>query len=668
MTPDLAHRLLNGMGRKPRRKNDRGANMITSQPNEFPFESASDSVMTRTVDGIINFWNRAAEELYGWKREEAIGKNSHELLKTHFPKPLNEIESELVTKGRWEGKLVHSTRDGDQLVVESRWILDPTNGSGAVVEMNAPYEPGDAKTKPGLFISSGPKRISRFLPISGLTSGGRGNTVRVLTYLGLIAVALAWVLYLLFAHRLIQDMYQGQAPISYLNRIMEGRAVTPVETYHQAADRIMLFGTIWLLIIYLSVLFLVKYPVGAVLAALSFVVSSFIGFCFFEMAPSLIKPFGLDAIAYYAHKVNYLDDDVLIYREKPLNNITYENYRSEHYSALYGIEIPPVHFEWITDKNGFRNGHTRDYSDIVIIGDSYVEWGNTEADTFVKRLESKLPGLTTTNLGKSGYGAAQYFEVLRRYGLKYRPKIALMAFFEGNDVQDTKAYFTWKEGQTENLPDFPYRMAQLSFLQRYWLAMKTQATFIRDAINYWQQLALLKIAQRQGYAHDVHPDLALLNLGDGVTHKIKFVETLDTRSSKEMLASKEWQQLKAVLANAQEICEKNGISFVVMYFPAAAHIYAQYSTEQSGQNWLRIRDQQIKAKNNTEDAMKHLAQELDIQLLNISPVLEEAARRGKLLYYPLDPHWNPLGTEIAASFVAESLKVKSARGARVLNH
>jgi hypothetical protein len=182
------------------------------------------------------------------------------------------------------------------------------------------------------------------------------------------------------------------------------------------------------------------------------------------------------------------------------------------------------------------------------------------------------------------------------------------------------------------------------------------------------QLTLQKIAQRQGYAHDIHPDLALLNLGDGATHKIKFVETLDIRSSKEMLASKEWQQLKGVLANARETCEKNGISLVVMYFPAAAHVYAQYSTEQSGQNWLKIRDQQIQAKTNTEKAMTQVAQELNIELISLSPVLEDAAKQGKLLYYPLDPHWNAEGTEIAASFVAESLKAKSTPGATALNH
>jgi len=68
------------------------------------------------MEGRINSWNRSAEALYGWKKEEAIGRISDALLHTQFPKPLEEIESELVRNGRWEGKVVHTTRDGRRVV------------------------------------------------------------------------------------------------------------------------------------------------------------------------------------------------------------------------------------------------------------------------------------------------------------------------------------------------------------------------------------------------------------------------------------------------------------------------------------------------------------------------------------------------------------------------
>jgi colanic acid/amylovoran biosynthesis protein len=104
--------------------------------HEYPFELVGDSVMTRTLEGRINSWNRGAEKLYGWRKDEAIGKVSHNLLQTQFPKPLKEIEIELARNGRWEGKLVHATRDGSRVVVASHWVLNFTGRPSAVVEIS----------------------------------------------------------------------------------------------------------------------------------------------------------------------------------------------------------------------------------------------------------------------------------------------------------------------------------------------------------------------------------------------------------------------------------------------------------------------------------------------------------------------------------------------------
>ena len=86
--------------------------MTTLQQSEDYFELINDSAVTRTMEGRISFWNHSAEKLYGWRKEEAIGRVSHDLLQTQFPKPLEEIESELLRNGRWEGELVHTTQDG----------------------------------------------------------------------------------------------------------------------------------------------------------------------------------------------------------------------------------------------------------------------------------------------------------------------------------------------------------------------------------------------------------------------------------------------------------------------------------------------------------------------------------------------------------------------------
>ena len=100
-------------------------------------ELAHDSIMVREMDGTIRFWNRGAVEMYGYSPGEAVGKVSHDLLRTVFPQPLAEIKADLMREGRWEGELRHTCRDGTLIVVASRWALQPENArSPRVMEIN----------------------------------------------------------------------------------------------------------------------------------------------------------------------------------------------------------------------------------------------------------------------------------------------------------------------------------------------------------------------------------------------------------------------------------------------------------------------------------------------------------------------------------------------------
>jgi len=97
-----------------------------------------DTVFVRDMNDVITFWNRGAEERYGWTRDEAIGQVSHAIIKTTFPAPLPEIKAELTHTGRWEGELLHTRRDGSMVVVASRWALqrDEHGNPVAVLETN----------------------------------------------------------------------------------------------------------------------------------------------------------------------------------------------------------------------------------------------------------------------------------------------------------------------------------------------------------------------------------------------------------------------------------------------------------------------------------------------------------------------------------------------------
>ena len=84
---------------------------------------ARDPIVMRDMQNRILFWNRAAEIMYGWPAQVALGRNSLDLLKTEFSQPLAEIDAQLFRENHWEGEAVHYTRDGTRLNVSCRWAL-----------------------------------------------------------------------------------------------------------------------------------------------------------------------------------------------------------------------------------------------------------------------------------------------------------------------------------------------------------------------------------------------------------------------------------------------------------------------------------------------------------------------------------------------------------------
>jgi PAS domain S-box-containing protein len=101
-------------------------------------ELAHDAVIVRDMEERILFWNRGAEEMYGWAKHEAQKRATQDLLQTEFPKDPDEIKIDLIRKRHWEGELLHTRRDGKRIIVESRWALQrgKEGHPSAILEIN----------------------------------------------------------------------------------------------------------------------------------------------------------------------------------------------------------------------------------------------------------------------------------------------------------------------------------------------------------------------------------------------------------------------------------------------------------------------------------------------------------------------------------------------------
>ncbi|MGH7854905.1 MAG: ATP-binding protein, partial [Candidatus Binatia bacterium] len=98
---------------------------------------ANEAIFARQLDSRVIYWNRGAEQLYGYSQEEAIGSSSNELLATEFPRGWDHFGASLIESGEWSGELKQKTKHGRRIDVESRFkLIDDRAGSYVILECN----------------------------------------------------------------------------------------------------------------------------------------------------------------------------------------------------------------------------------------------------------------------------------------------------------------------------------------------------------------------------------------------------------------------------------------------------------------------------------------------------------------------------------------------------
>ncbi len=83
---------------------------------------ARDAIIVRDLDDRIQYWNRGAEQVYGWKAQEALGKKITDLLWRDIT-PFLEAKSLTIKNGAWAGDISQINRAGDVVLVSARWTI-----------------------------------------------------------------------------------------------------------------------------------------------------------------------------------------------------------------------------------------------------------------------------------------------------------------------------------------------------------------------------------------------------------------------------------------------------------------------------------------------------------------------------------------------------------------
>ncbi|MBL8602656.1 MAG: PAS domain S-box protein [Myxococcales bacterium] len=87
-------------------------------------DKAQDAIVVTDLEQHITFWNAGAERLYGWRRDQAMGRRFAEMVYSQelAPRGGDRFEQTL-QQGYWTGELGQRTQSGERKVVNSRWTL-----------------------------------------------------------------------------------------------------------------------------------------------------------------------------------------------------------------------------------------------------------------------------------------------------------------------------------------------------------------------------------------------------------------------------------------------------------------------------------------------------------------------------------------------------------------
>jgi hypothetical protein len=404
-------------------------------------------------------------------------------------------------------------------------------------------------------------------------------------------------------------------------------------------------------------------------AALSFVLyllvsSTILLFTVLELAPVLTRYTILKQIPYFAQKRHYRADPILVFVPRELGHPSRwdTEFIGDQYSSAYGVPQSAIPYHAAYTPEGFRANSSPPPYEIVLIGDSYVEIGETDRLTLTEQL-TDISGLRTFNLGRGWYGPFQYLELFKQYAPRLTPRYAVLCLFDGNDAEDTDQYLRWQQGER-----YYHFVIGENYLSRYITALRDSYEFLIQSVHSVAKRSGSRSPataaaeagrptsiQEEGVSSDVHPDLGLLALQDRlIPMHVKYWNR--PRTTQQLLESAEWQAIGLVLKNFHRLATENGIVPVVLFIPKKADVYGAFFSPRSGRHFLQRLGEHMRFENASHDAFLTLVEQAGVRVVDLLPVFRAAAEKGQVLYYPFDTHWNPLGRRTAAEALSASLR------------
>jgi lysophospholipase L1-like esterase len=350
------------------------------------------------------------------------------------------------------------------------------------------------------------------------------------------------------------------------------------------------------------------------------------------------------------------------------------------------VRHPLYRYPFSTDAEGFRNPPGAEAAPVAALGDSFTDAMTLPVEVgWPSRLSARL-GVPVGNYGTAGFGPGQERRVLEEYVLRRRPRVVVVAFFAGNDLQDAERFARFEQDGSFR-PSFAYGWKFKEIVARFDnLYVVSVARGIAGRLQPPAERPE-EPSESDGYSGEdsAAPEVSGAGFDRGLfavpvagrTLRFAFLPTyLNTLrfSRAEIEAWPGWALTREAYRQMDREVRAAGARLVVMFIPFKAQVYLPLlqaslpPAELARALEVVLRQPErpldLGAMLDNRLAMNGLMRDFcaqeGIEFLDLTEVLQVRVAAGHNVYFPDDSHWNAAGHEVASEALAVRLRSRAA--------
>lgn len=312
-------------------------------------------------------------------------------------------------------------------------------------------------------------------------------------------------------------------------------------------------------------------------------------------------------------------------------------------TGLFVSDTHEYKTEITVNKDGFRDTeHSVDKQTfrILLIGDSFVEnfqvpLENTISKQIEKQLTERLhKPVEVIAMGLGDTGTAQQYLLLKNIGLKYNPDIVVQLFFSGNDVKNN----------SKNLMGDPYR----PYFNLQDSQLELEPFSVRSNNPVYKFISILK-------SHSRTVEF-LLNIKGKISKKSTSfpIDYEVYRKSPNTQYQSAWAVTEKLIQETQHISESNGAKYILVTLANNEQVNNEVQ-----QGLIHKYPQLGSSEFDFLTPDKHIAEICKDHNLScgfmynfFKSFIEE---HHEITHFPLDGHFNEVGTNLAARYLTEAI-------------